>query len=128
MKINVEFFKSNIIDSISSGIYKIIICKDQKEEILYIGESKSIIVRCAQHLLALNKNPEYFGFDKTTIEDASITLKFETILNVMSGKSRKATEKDLIKKFKPLSQSGRSDYMKNTKERIESVNSFLKKA
>ena len=46
----------------------------------------------------------------------------------MSGKSRKATEKELIKKLGPLLQSGRSDYMKNTKEKIKSVNDFLGKA
>ena len=128
MKINIEFFKDNITNAISSGVYKITICKSKKEEILYIGESKSILVRCAQHLWSLNKNPEYFGFNDATINDTSITLKFETISNLKSDKSRKSLEKDLIKTLKPLSQSGRSDYMKNAKEKVKSLNEFLKEA
>lgn len=56
MKIKVIFLNDQLIDVIGAGIYKIIICKDERERILYIGESVFVLVRCAQHLFELNKN------------------------------------------------------------------------
>lgn len=114
-----------MIDAIGAGIYKIIICKDERERILYIGESVFVLVRCAQHLFELNKKPEYFGFTDNTIDDPEILLKFQLVDSVADKKDRKKKEKYLIDSEKPLVQSGIKDYMKRKNDKIDSVNGFI---
>ena len=70
MKINFSFFDNQLINAIGAGIYKIFICKGEREKVLYIGESVFVLVRCAQHLFELNKKPEYFGFTDKTINNS----------------------------------------------------------
>ncbi|WP_296135285.1 hypothetical protein [uncultured Eubacterium sp.] len=125
MKIKVMFFNDQLIDVIGAGIYKIIICKDERERILYIGESVFVLVRCAQHLFELNKKPEYFGFTDNTIDDPEILLKFQMVDSVADKKDRKMKEKYLIDSEKPLVQSGIKDYMKRKNDKIDSVNGFI---
>ena len=125
MKIKVMFFNDQLIDVIGAGIYKIIICKDERERILYIGESVFVLVRCAQHLFQLNKKPEYFGFTDNTIDDPEILLKFQLVDSVADKKDRKKKEKYLIDSEKPLVQSGIKDYMKRKNDKIDSVNGFI---
>ncbi|MGN0178354.1 MAG: hypothetical protein ACI4DY_02775 [Monoglobaceae bacterium] len=125
MKIKVIFFNDQLIDAIGAGIYKIIICKDERERILYIGESVFVLVRCAQHLFELNKKPEYFGFTDNTIDDPEILLKFQLVDSVADKKDRKKKEKYLIDSEKPLVQSGIKDYMKRKNDKIDSVNGFI---
>ena len=125
MKIKVIFFNDQLIDAIGAGIYKIIICKDERERILYIGESVFVLVRCAQHLFELNKKPEYFGFTDNTIDDPEILLKFQLVDSVADEKDRKKREKYLIDSEKPLVQSGIKDYMKRKNDKIDSVNGFI---
>lgn len=125
MKIKVIFFNDQLIDAIGAGIYKIIICKDERERILYIGESVFVLVRCAQHLFELNKKPEYFGFTDNTIDDPEILLKFQLVDSVADKKDRKKREKYLIDSEKPLAQSGIKDYMKRKNDKIDSVNGFI---
>lgn len=125
MKIKVIFFNDQLIDAIGAGIYKIIICKDERERILYIGESVFVLVRCAQHLFELNKKPEYFGFTDNTIDDPEILLKFQLVDSVADKKDRKKREKYLIDSEKPLVQSGIKDYMKRKNDKIDSVNGFI---
>lgn len=125
MKIKVMFFNDQLIDVIGAGIYKIIICKDERERILYIGESVFVLVRCAQHLFELNKKPEYFGFTDNTIDDPEILLKFQLVDSVADKKDRKMKEKYLIDSEKPLVQSGIKDYMKMKNDKIDSVNGFI---
>ena len=119
------FFNDQLIDVIGAGIYKIIICKDERERILYIGESVFVLVRCAQHLFELNKKPEYFGFTDNTIDDPEILLKFQMVDSVADKKDRKMKEKYLIDSEKPLVQSGIKDYMKRKNDKIDSVNGFI---
>lgn len=119
------FFNDQLIDVIGAGIYKIIICKDERERILYIGESVFVLVRCAQHLFELNKKPEYFGFTDNTIDDPEILLKFQLVDSVADKKDRKMKEKYLIDSEKPLVQSGIKDYMKRKNDKIDSVNGFI---
>ena len=125
MKIKVMFFNDQLIDVIGAGIYKIIICKDERERILYIGESVFVLVRCAQHLFELNKKPEYFGFTDNTIDDPEILLKFQMVDSVADKKDRKMKEKYLIESEKPLVQIGIKDYMKRKNDKIDSVNGFI---
>ena len=125
MKINVSFFNDKLINAIGAGIYKVVICKGEREKALYIGESVFVLVRCAQHLFELNKKPEYFGFTNTTINNSEILLKFELIETVADKKRRKKQEKLLIDTEKPLIQSGIKDYMKSKKDKIVAVNKFI---
>lgn len=125
MKVKVVFFQDNLIEAIGAGIYEISIDKGGKSEVLYIGESVFVLVRCASHLYELKKNPNYFGFTKETINDSSITLKFRLIEENSDKISRKEKEKKLINERKPLSQSGISDRQKNVEGKIEALMQFL---
>lgn len=126
MKIKVRFFDNEIIKAIGNGIYKISVQrKDNKSKLLYVGESYSMIVRCAEHLYQLNKNPNYFGFTDKTIEQDDIVLIIEVHKEETSRSLRKKEEKKYIKENNPISQSGRSDRMKPIKEKIIALNNFL---
>lgn len=48
--------------------------KHDEKQLLYIGESSSVIVRASQHLLELRNNPNYRGLTDKTIDDVSLTL------------------------------------------------------
>lgn len=125
MKINVSFFDNQLINAIGAGIYKIFICKGEREKVLYIGESVFVLVRCAQHLFELNKKPEYFGFTDKTINNSEILLKFKLVETVADKKHRKKQEKLLIDTENPLIQSGIKDYMKRKDDKIAAVNNFI---
>lgn len=125
MKIQIEFFKQDLVESIGAGIYEIDVCKNGKTEVLYIGESVFVLVRCASHLYNLKKNPHYFGFTKETIENSGITLIFHLLKQVNDTQKRKKQEKEIINSKKPLSQSGVSDRQKNVEEKILALTDFL---
>lgn len=128
MKINIDFFSSNLIKALGAGIYKITVEANGKSAPIYIGESLFVLVRCATHLFELDRNPEYFWFTNATIEDPDITLKFELVKpkkDIKDTKVRKCYEKELIRKFSPLSQSQISDRMKGIDEKIEALENFL---
>ena len=124
MKLKIEFFKDDFNDAITAGIYEVVCSSyNTKEILLYIGESKCVISRCATHLYSLNKNSNYFGFSDERIKDENITLKFRLLnvnVDVGNSKVRKAKQTELIKELKPIMQTGKSDYMiKNPKEKID---------
>lgn len=128
MKIQIDFFKHDLVNAIGAGIYEISVCKNGKSSTLYIGESVFVMVRCASHLYNLKKNPEYLGFTKETIEDPEILLCFHLLKQENSVLKRKKDEKKFIKEKKPLSQSGISDRLKNVEKRILALTNFLKGA
>lgn len=123
--IKVEFFQDDLIQAIGAGIYEISINQNKKSDVLYIGESVFVLVRCASHLYELKKKPEYFGFTDKTIDDPGITLKFKLIEKNSNNASRKKREVELIKERKPLSQSGIRDRQKNVEDKIEALTQFL---
>lgn len=125
MNIKIEFFQSDLIQAIGSGVYEVSVYKNNQSKVLYIGESVFVLVRCASHLYELNKNPEYFGFTEETIKDSSITLKFRLLEKIDNKILRKKREIELIKEKKPLSQSGISDYQKSIEDKISVLTSFL---
>lgn len=125
MKINIEFFQTDFIKAIGAGVYEISVVKNAKSDVLYIGESVFVLIRCATHLYELKKNPNYFGFTKNTIDDSSITLRFTFVAQDSNKITRKQLEKILIAEKKPLSQSGISDYQKNIEGKIEALTQFL---
>jgi len=125
INIKVEFFQDDLIQAIGTGIYEVSINQNNKSEVLYIGESVFVLVRCASHLYELKKTPEYFGFTPTTINNPDITLKFSLIENNNGNASRKKREKELIKERKPLCQNEISDRMKNVEDKIKALTQFL---
>ncbi len=127
MKIQVEFFtdSGDFIKAIGAGIYRITVKHYDKREILYIGESVFILVRCATHLFELKRNPHYLGFNESSIEDNEIVLRFELVETCNDMKERKRREKRLIEKESPIMQSGISDRMKSIDEKIEALTAFL---
>ena len=126
MKIQIEFFKDDLIAAIGAGIYEVSVSKNGRTRPLYIGESVYTIVRCASHLYRLKNKPEYFGFTKETIDDSEIILSFKFVVSIHDMQNRRAQEKELIKQCKPINQSGISDRQKGLEERIAALDDFLK--
>lgn len=79
MKINIDFFNNNFINAIGAGIYEVTMKFNNKDTSLYIGESVSVLVRCATHLYKIKNNPNYFGFDSKSIEYDEITIIFSLL-------------------------------------------------
>lgn len=127
MKIAVSFFDNKIIEAIGGGIYKISIKRDEEQEVLYIGESFSMIVRCAAHLYSLSNSPEYFGFTDENIERTDITIVIEVLEVEKDKQIRKQKEKQYIKEYKPITQSGISDRMKSVEDKIAALEEYLNK-
>lgn len=125
MKVKIDFFNEKIIDAINAGIYQVSVRHNGKEEILYIGESVFVLVRCGAHLFELKKKPEYFGFNDETINNEKITLKFELLEAVDDMADRKHREKELIQEKNPMLQSGISDRMKSVEGKIQALTAFL---
>lgn len=58
MNLRVHFFQNDILQAIKGGVYQISLQKDDGgRQVLYMGESYSMLIRCAQHLYQLRKNP-----------------------------------------------------------------------
>lgn len=125
MKIAINFFNNNIIEAIGGGIYKISARQNGKQEILYIGESFSMIIRCAAHLYSLKNSPDYFGFTNETIKRTDIEIVIEVLEEEKNKKTRKQNEKKYIKDYEPIMQSGISDRMKSIDEKIAALEEFL---
>lgn len=125
MKIGVRFFENNIVEAISGGIYKISVQANGEEELLYIGESFSMLIRCATHLYSLKKNPEYFGFTEETIDREDIVIIVEKLEKEADMKLRKDKEKKYIKDLHPIMQSEISDRMKSVDDKISALEKFL---
>lgn len=125
MKIGVRFFVNNIVEAISGGIYKISAQVNDEKELLYIGESFSMLIRCATHLYSLKKKPEYFGFTEKTIEREDIIIIVEILEKEADMALRKDKEKKYIKELHPIMQSEISDRMKSVDKKIEALDKFL---
>lgn len=125
MRIQIEFFKNDLVEAIDAGVYEIAVRKNEQTKPLYIGESVTVLGRCAYHLYQLKSHPSYFGFTKSTINDPSIVLCFSLRGSIANTQKRKKTEKKLIGKELPLSQSGISDRLKRPKERKAALEEFL---
>lgn len=125
MRINIDFFSEKMIDAIGAGIYQVSVKHNEMNEVLYIGESVFVLVRCGAHLFELKNKPEYFGFNGDSINNENITLRFELLENIDDKKKRKHREKELIKEKNPIMQSGISDRMKTVEEKIQALTTFL---
>ncbi|HEL2473814.1 hypothetical protein [Streptococcus suis] len=126
MNLQVQFFQNDVIKAIKGGVYQISLQKDDGERrVLYIGESFSMLIRCAQHLYQLRKYPEYLGMTTETLRDQNLILMFEILELEEAMGIRRKKEKEYIKKYRPLLQSGLSDRMLPISRKKEAVANFL---
>lgn len=122
MKIKVKFFEDDFIEAINGGVYEIYLKEgDNKEELLYIGESVFVLVRCATHLFEISKGIGYLGFDEKNIEDDNVTLIFKLYKSENDKRKRKEIELKLIEQRSTALQSGLKDWVKPVDEMIEKV-------
>ncbi|HEM4989685.1 TPA: hypothetical protein U1344_001669 [Streptococcus suis] len=126
MNLQVQFFQNDVIKAIKGGVYQISLQKDDGERrVLYIGESFSMLIRCAQHLYQLRKYPEYLGMTTETLRDQNPILMFGILELEEAMGIRRKKEKEYIKKYRPLLQSGLSDRMLPISRKKEAVANFL---
>lgn len=126
MNIKVKFFEDKFVEAIEAGIYGISVQTNTKnKELLYVGESVFVLVRCATHLYEIVKGIGYLGFTKKMIESNNITLVFELLTSESDKKKRKAKEKELIKDKHPRMQSKISDRVKPIEEMIGEMTNLL---
>ncbi|HEL2202466.1 TPA: hypothetical protein TZE08_002086 [Streptococcus suis] len=126
MNLQVQFFQNDVIKAIKGGVYQISLQKvDGERCVLYIGESFSMLIRCAQHLYQLRKYPEYLGMTTETLRDQNLILMFEILELEEAMVIRRKKEKEYIKKYRPLLQSGLSDRMLPISRKKEAVANFL---
>ncbi len=125
MNIKVKFFEDKFVEAIGAGIYEIYVKIDSKEELLYIGESVFVLVRCATHLYEIAKGKGYLGFTKEMIENNNITLVFKLLTIEPDTTKRKTKEKEIIKAKQPVMQSGISDRVKSIEGMISELKDFL---
>ena len=125
MNIKVKFFEDKIVNAVGAGIYEIYAQTDSKEELLYVGESVFVLVRCATHLYEMAKGKGYLGFTNEIIEKGNITIVFKLFDSVADIKERKEKEKEVIKLKNPKMQSGISDRVKSIENMIEEMKNFL---
>ncbi|HEM6093596.1 TPA: hypothetical protein U2B92_001351 [Streptococcus suis] len=126
MNIQVQFFQNDVIKAIKGGVYQISLQKVGGERrVLYIGESFSMLIRCAQHLYQLRKYPEYLGMTTEILRDQNLILMFEILELEEAMGVRRNKEKEYIKKCTPLLQSGLSDRMLSIPRKKEAVANFL---
>ncbi|MCO8240834.1 hypothetical protein NKE68_02575 [Streptococcus suis] len=126
MSLQVQFFQNDVIKAIKGGVYQISLQKVGGERrVLYIGESFSMLIRCAQHLYQLRKYPEYLGMTTEILRDQNLILMFEILELEEAMGARRNKEKEYIKKCTPLLQSGLSDRMLSIPRKKEAVANFL---
>ncbi len=124
MNIEVKFFEGNLTKAIGAGIYGIYAEHNGKRELLYIGESVFVLVRCATHLYEIAKGIGYLGFSQEKLNE-DIIIEFELLLEENNRGVRKAKEKEKIKDMHPIMQSGISDRVKPVEEMIDALVKML---
>ena len=125
MNIKIDFFLENFIDAIGAGVYEIYIKYQDNTELLYVGESENVLKRCGEHLYKLKNHDEYLGLTKKELANENIKLIFNLSDSISEKLERVQNQINKIKTRQPLSQSGRSDYLKEESKRIEAVKEFL---
>jgi hypothetical protein len=140
MILKIRFFEGiEYLDkkAIGPGIYNIRIglsgANYAEYKSLYIGQSYSMMTRCATHLYKLHSNPSLFGLKSNDLSNDNFELIVEIYesIDVDEGLSTRdrdilLREKELeaIKKLNPLSQLATSDRL--NKKRMDIVQRFLK--
>ncbi len=125
MSLKVEFFQDDLVDAVGAGIYEIYVKKDDKLQLIYVGESVFVLVRCGTHLYEIKKGKGYLGFTKDFLDNYEIELVFKLNSLEADRTKRKANEKEIIKEKNPLQQSGVSDRTKTVEQMINDMAEFL---
>lgn len=118
----VEFFNDKFVEVIGARVYGIYL--NNRKNLLYIGESEFILVRCSAHLYEIQKGNGYFGFTNE-ISNNDFTLIFDLFDSIPNTKSRKQREKELIQILCPKQQSGISDRIKSVEVMMENLKKIL---
>ncbi len=122
---NISFFENQIEDAIGAGIYEIYIQKDGKEDLIYIGESVFVLVRCATHLYEMKKGEGYLGSTKDFLDRSDITIVFRLLKNENDRSKRQTEETRLVKEKHPRMQSGIKDRVKSIDAMIDEMTLLL---
>ena len=122
---NIRFFENSLENAIGAGIYEIYILKNGKEELIYIGESVFVLVRCATHLYEMKKGEGYLGFTKDMLDRADLTVVFKLLMNESDRRTRQTKESELVKKKHPRMQSGIKDRVKSIEAMIDEMTLLL---
>lgn len=127
LNIKVKFFEGSIIEALEGGIYQINMQvkndqSEEKEKVLYIGQSYCRLIRGATHLYKLCRKPEYFGFTDEMLQDNKITLKFScldfpTNMKMVNQGDRRRAETKYVKTNHPLLQNGWGDRIRKDKNK-----------
>ena len=125
MSLKVKFFEDNLVDAIGAGVYEIYKENSYGEDLLHVGESVFILVRCAGHLYEIRKG--YLGLKKEMLDNEDITLTFRLNSLEDDKNKRQKIELDTIHKKKPKMQSGIKDRVKSVEEMIEEMTKLLAK-
>ena len=129
MNFKVKFFEDSFLDAIGAGVYEIYIQRNGDEQLLYVGESVFVLVRCAPHLYEIVKGKGYLGFNKGNLENDNFTIVFKLFsMGPDAAKTkqvRKLKEKEVIDEKNPIMQSGISDRVKSIEEMINQMTLFL---
>lgn len=92
MNFKVKLFEDSFLDAIGAGVYEIYIQKNDNKQLLYVGESVFVLVRCATHLYEIVKGKGYLGFNKENLENDSFTLVFE-LFSMEPDEAKKTIQK-----------------------------------
>ena len=125
MKFKVSFFEERFVDAIGAGIYSISLRTGQGEQLLYIGESVFVLVRCAILLYEISKGKGYLGFKKDYLEREDITLVFRLIEVEQDKAERVSRETAYVKELEPKMQSGIKDRVKSVEDMISEMTHLL---
>ena len=122
---NIRFFENQLEDAIGAGIYEIYIQKNGKEDLIYIGESVFVLVRCAMHLYEMRKGEGYLGSTKDFLDSTDITVVFKLLMNESDRRKRQTKEAELVKEKHPKMQSGIKDRVKSIEAMIDEMTLLL---
>lgn len=132
MKISFFSNDNNVnIEAIGAGVYRFMIKKANVSKALYIGESFSMLARCATHIYELKKDMSYFGLKEEYWEDEELELVVEIyesinvdgLSSIDRGILLRKKELNAIKNEKPLAQLETSDRLRE--DRVEYVKKHL---
>jgi hypothetical protein len=130
-KVNLFINENGCFDNnaIYAGIYIIKIRENPNEKWipLYIGESKTMLKRCGEHLYNNSKNPLYFGLTENDLNNDNIELKFSVLESIDDNGKRKKREKELINQLKPKTQNSTNDRQLRGNIKLQTVQEALGK-
>lgn len=113
-------------EAIGAGIYLIEISKDERIWIpLYIGESKTMLLRAGYHLYNALVGPKDWGLCEEDIKNKEIKVRVSILELIFDNKERKIQELKWIEKIKPKIQGITSDRQLSLENKIKNIENAL---